>query len=74
MGNSDWSVEAMNWFATPFECNLEPPMVINYSGGGSGIGLTGTDQKSRKLDEKVWDNAQLYVVAAGNDGRAGQAR
>src|SRR5262245_15390181 len=59
----------MDWFATAFECNLEPPMVINYSGGGPGIGLVGTDQKSRKLDEKVWNNAQLYVVAAGNDGQ-----
>ena len=68
-GNSDWSVAAMDWFATAFECNLEPPVVINYSGGGSGIGLTGTDLKSRRLDEKVWNNAQLYVVAAGNDGQ-----
>ena len=64
----------MDWFATAFECNLEPPMVINYSGGGSGIGLTGTDLKSRKLDEKVWNNAQLYVVAAGNDGPAKPGR
>ena len=69
MGNSDWSVAAMDWFATAFECNFEPPVVINYSGGGSGIGLTGTDLKSRRLDEKVWNNAQLYVVAAGNDGQ-----
>jgi hypothetical protein len=68
MGNSDWSVAAMDWFATAFECNFEPPMVINYSGGGSGVALNGTDLKSRRLDEKVWNNAQLYVVAAGNDG------
>ena len=43
-------------------------MVINYSGGISGVGRTGTDLSSRRLDEKVWNNAQLYVVAAGNDG------
>jgi hypothetical protein len=70
-GNADWSVAAMDWFATAFECNLEPPMVINFSGGSSGPGLIGTDLKSRKLDEKVWNNAQLYVVAAGNDGLLG---
>ena len=44
------------------------PLLVNLSGGLKGYGLTGTDSTSRKLDQKVWTNRQLYVVAAGNEG------
>jgi hypothetical protein len=44
------------------------PLVVNYSGGSSGIGQTGTDDESRRLDQRVWTQRQLYVVAAGNNG------
>lgn len=43
-------------------CDSPSPEVINISGGGEGIGLTGTDSTSRKLDDKVWTNRQTYVV------------
>ena len=45
-----------------------PPLLVNLSGGLKGYALTGTDSTSRKLDQKVWTNRQLYVVAAGNEG------
>jgi hypothetical protein len=72
-GHVDWMTAAMNWMAIPGECDNQPaPLVINVSGGSAGTGpLVGTDDRSRKLDEKVWINRQLYVVAAGNEGPAG---
>jgi hypothetical protein len=45
-----------------------PPLLVNLSGGLKGYALTGTDSTSRKLDQRVWTNRQLYVVAAGNEG------
>ena len=43
-------------------------LLVNLSGGFKGYALTGTDSMSSKLDQKVWNNRQLYVVAAGNEG------
>ena len=54
------------------ECGTPAPLVINISGGGAGMGQTGTDSTSRKLDERVWTNRQTYVIAAGNEGPGGQ--
>ena len=39
---------------------------------GRGVGLTGTDSTSRKLDDKVWTNRQTYVVCGGNTGPGSQ--
>ena len=54
------------------QCGTPAPLVINLSGGQAGTGLTGTDVPSRKLDDKVWINRQVYVVAAGNEGPGAQ--
>ena len=40
--------------------------------GTEGTGFTGTDSMSRKLDDKVWQYGQLYVVSAGNEGPGAQ--
>jgi len=71
-GDPDWTMDAMDWMArTTDECGLPMPLVVNYSGGRSGTYQTGTDDTSRRLDQHVWTNRQLYVVAAGNDGPIG---
>jgi hypothetical protein len=71
-GQMSWMRDAMNWMAQAYECEMPAPMVINISGGQGGTALTGTDEWARKLDERVWLNAQLYVVSAGNDGPSSQ--
>ena len=69
-GQSNWFQNAMDWLDDNSACGGESPrpMLVNFSGGISGTGLTGTDATSRKLDAKTWDFRQLYVVAAGNEG------
>jgi serine protease AprX len=65
-GSASWIESAMDWMSQP-SCSGVPPL-INLSGGLKGTGLLGTDSTSRKLDQRVWTNRQLYVVAAGNEG------
>ena len=45
------------------------PKCINLSGGATGISMNGTDAESRKLDGKVWDFRQAYIVCGGNTGQ-----
>jgi hypothetical protein len=71
-GDMAWMEQAMDFMATFGECSSAPPEVINISGGAFGVGLTGTDSASRKLDDKTWTRGQLYVVSAGNDGPGNQ--
>jgi serine protease AprX len=72
MGNglTSWTESAMDFLSNEFDCDRESPrpQVINYSGGAAGTGQRGTDSTSRKLDTKVWDFRQLYVVCVGNNG------
>ncbi|MDW8289951.1 MAG: S8 family serine peptidase, partial [Armatimonadota bacterium] len=44
--------------------------VFNFSGGGEGTNLTGTDALSRKVDELFQQNI-VPVIAAGNEGPGG---
>jgi len=71
-GLASWMENAMDWMADDSHCDSPAPRVINLSGGGRGIGLTGTDSTSRKLDDKVWTNRQTYVVCGGNTGPGSQ--
>lgn len=41
--------------------------VFNYSGGGTGANMAGTDTNSRKVDE-IFANNVVAVIAAGNSG------
>jgi subtilisin family serine protease len=71
-GNINWSTAAMDWMTlAQDECGFPMPWVVNYSGGGDGNYLTGTDDESRRLDLHVFNHRQLYVVAAGNRGSHG---
>ena len=71
-GNINWTMAAMDWMAqAQDECGFPMPWVVNYSGGGDGNYLTGTDDESRRLDLHVFTRRQLYVVAAGNRGKDG---
>ena len=65
-GPASWIESAMDWMATLTCYPVQRPLV-NLSGGLKGYALTGTDSTSRKLDQMVWSNRQLYVVAAGNE-------
>ena len=71
-GFASWMESAMDWMADASHCGSPAPRVINLSGGGRGVGLTGTDSTSRKLDDKVWTNRQTYVVCGGNTGPGSQ--
>jgi hypothetical protein len=63
---------AMDWMTlAQDECGFPRPWVVNYSGGGDGDFLTGTDDESRRLDLHVFNHRQLYVVAADNRGSHG---
>ena len=67
-GMSSWMESGMDFMSLALQCGSEAPLVINISAGSSGGNQTGTDSQSRKLDDWVWSNHQVYVVAAGNDG------
>jgi subtilisin family serine protease len=71
-GQDTWILDAMDYMASAAQCGLPAPLVVNLSGGSVGTGLTGTDVKSRALDDKVFFQRQVYVVAAGNDGPGAQ--
>lgn len=49
-------------------CGSGRPHVVNLSGGASGTNLVGTDARSRKLDQTVWNRRQTWVVCSGNNG------
>lgn len=65
-----WTENAMDWMGDLTSCSGSSPrpMVINYSGGHAGTNQVGTDSTSRKLDSKVWNYKQVYVISAGNEG------
>ncbi len=65
-------MDAMDYLAEDTRCNSDRPKVVNVSGGATGNGLTGTSALSRKLDEKVWEHKQAYIVCGGNTGSAAQ--
>lgn len=69
-GLSSWAEAAMDFMASFADCNSAPPEVINMSNGVpfEGTSFPGTDSLSRKLDDKVWQYGQTYVVSAGNEG------
>lgn len=67
-----WAESAMDFMSGFDLCESAPPEVINMSLGAQGTGYTGTDSTSRKLDDKVFNYGQLYVVSAGNDGPTAQ--
>ena len=67
-GDPAWAQAAMDFMSSFSGCVSAPPDVINISNGQPGTGFTGTDDLSRKLDDKVWNYGQVYVVSAGNGG------
>jgi subtilisin family serine protease len=71
-GLQSWMESGMDFMANASECGTAAPEVINISGGAAGVGQTGTDSTSRKLDDKVWTNRQTYVVCSGNSGPGSQ--
>ena len=55
-----WVLDAMDWMSlSQDECGFPMPLIVNYSGGGHGTSLTGTDDESRRLDQHVWTYRQL---------------
>jgi len=50
------------------DCGSDRPQVVSVSGGASGNNQTGTDARSRGLDQRVWDARQTWVVCSGNNG------
>jgi hypothetical protein len=75
-GMSSWALAGMDFMSARVECDYEGhgrvvsprPQVVNYSGSVEGTRQTGTDSLSRKLDSKVWEFRQAYIVSAGNKG------
>jgi hypothetical protein len=63
-----WMRDAIDFMADFGACSSAPPEVINVSIGTPGFAQTGTDELSRKVDDKVWSRGQAYVVSAGNTG------
>jgi subtilisin family serine protease len=70
-GQNAWLRDAMDYMDDATSCNAPRPQVLNLSGGATGTGLTGTDSESRKLDSKVWEFRQAYVVCGGNTSGTG---
>jgi subtilase family protein len=71
-GQNSWLRDAIDYMADATSCGAPRPLVINLSGGASGSGQTGTDSESRKLDARVWETRQAYVVCSGNSGSSAQ--
>jgi Subtilase family len=70
-GQNSWLRDAIDYMADATSCGAPRPWVVNLSGGASGSGQTGTDSESRKLDARVWQTRQAYVVCSGNSGPGG---
>ena len=71
-GSTAWFESAVDYMSQATDCANDRPLVINFSGAAHGIGQTGTDSMSRKLDAAVWNNRQAYIVAAANSGPGAQ--
>lgn len=71
-GQSSWLRDAIDYMADATSCGAPRPALVNISGGASGTGQTGTDAESRKLDARVWETRQAYVVCSGNSGPGAQ--
>lgn len=67
-GSSAWTEDAMDYMDDASSCDSPRPHVVNLSGGATGLNQVGTDSTSRKLDSKVYDFGQFYVVCGGNSG------
>jgi len=67
-GSTAWMEDAMDFLDDATACSSPRPHLVNISGGATGNNLVGTDSLSRKLDTKVYDFDQLYVVCGGNNG------
>ncbi|MCK1302049.1 S8 family serine peptidase [Bradyrhizobium sp. 24] len=72
-GQNSWLRDAIDYMADATSCDAPRPSVINLSGGASGSGQTGTDSESRKLDARVWETRQAYIVCSGNNGPGAQS-
>ena len=72
-GQNSWLRDAIDYMADTTSCGAPRPSVVNLSGGASGSGQTGTDSESRKLDARVWQTRQAYVVCSGNSGPGAQS-
>ena len=68
-GQNSWLRNAMDFMDDATACGAPRPEVINLSGGASGNNMNGTDAESRKLDAKVWEFRQAYIVCGGNTGQ-----
>ena len=71
-GDMSWMESAMDFMDHALECDSGRPQVINISAGSTGTGQMGTDNTSRKLDDKVWTFKQSYIVCSGNNGVGNQ--
>ena len=71
-GQNAWLRDAIDYMADASSCDAPRPAVINLSGGASGSVFNGTDAESRKLDARVWETRQAYVVCSGNTGSSAQ--
>jgi hypothetical protein len=71
-GQGAWMRDAIDFMAEATSCGAPRPALVNISGGASGTGQTGTDAESRKLDARVWETRQAYVVCSGNNGPGAQ--
>jgi subtilisin family serine protease len=72
-GQNSWLRDAIDYMADATSCDAPRPLVINLSGGASGSAQTGTDSESRKLDARVWETRQAYIVCSGNSGPGAQS-
>lgn len=72
-GQNSWLRDAIDYMADATSCDAPRPSVVNISGGASGSGQTGTDSESRKLDARVWETRQAYIVCSGNNGPGAQS-
>lgn len=70
--SSSWMRNGMDYMDDSSSCDSGRPKVINISGGSTGTGMNGTDSRSRKLDAKVWEYKQAYIVCGGNSGSNAQ--
>jgi hypothetical protein len=70
--SSTWMRNGMDYMDDSSACDSGRPKVVNISGGATGTGLNGTDSRSRKLDAKVWEYKQAYIVCGGNSGSGSQ--
>jgi hypothetical protein len=71
-GQNSWLRDAIDYMSDATSCNAPRPSIVNISGGASGTRQTGTDSESRKLDARVWETRQAYIVCSGNNGPGAQ--